>query len=305
MKLQSKFPALPTILLVFGLLFFGCGPDNGTSSSSSGGEDKQSAAAPVITGQPASAYYELNGAVPSLTVAASSSDGGTLTYQWYKTTSSAASGGTAIEGATAATYQPADTAAGTYYYYVAVTNTVADKEPAVKASNPVTIKVVESGGETFATGGKTLTFNPGAEYQYVRGFGGMSNVWGSPDMTVKDIDTLFSPDGLGMNMFRICVYPYMDDLFTGVEAGDPAVGNRKTHADYYQLVKRVNSYGGYVLASPWTPPAEFKDPAQRNGGSTLKPEYYDDYARHLRDFCQRMLDNGAPIYAISIQNEPN
>lgn len=50
-------------------------------------------------------------------------DGGSLSYQWYKNTSNAATGGTAITGATAASYTPATTVAGTTYYYCVVTNT--------------------------------------------------------------------------------------------------------------------------------------------------------------------------------------
>jgi O-glycosyl hydrolase len=296
MKMQRKlFALLLGVLLVFGLLFSGCP----TTESETEEEPVFSTDVPVITAQPVSGVYEVDDEIPALTV--KTEESGSLSYQWYKATSFANSGGTAIAGATAAEYQPTDTAVGNYYYYVVVTNTASGKQ---KASNPGTIRIVDSIENAFDTAGRALTFNPSEEFQYVRGFGGMSNVWTSPDMTVKDIDTLFSPEGLGMNMFRICVYPYMDDLFNDVEPGDPNVGNRKTHADYYQLVKRVNQYGGYVLASPWTPPAEYKEPPERADGK-LKPEYYDEYAQHLRDFCQRMLDNGAPIYAISIQNEPN
>jgi glucuronoarabinoxylan endo-1,4-beta-xylanase len=297
MKTQRKFLTLLLgILLTFGLLVSGCPTDVVEDE----GDLNDLAAVPVITAQPASGYYEAGGTPPVLSVKAEVTGNGTLSYQWYKVSSFANKGGTPIEGATAATYQPADTAAGTYYYYVVITNTVTDKESAERVSNPSALKV---GGSAFVSG-KTLTFNPDTEYQYVRGFGGMSNVWTSPDMTVKDIDTLFSPDGLGLNMFRICVYPYMDQLEDGTEAGDPEAGNQRTHGDYYRLVQRVNQYGGYVLASPWTPPAEFKDPPERADGR-LKAEFYDDYAQHLRDFCRRMYNKGAPIYAISIQNEPN
>ncbi|MDR0645393.1 MAG: hypothetical protein LBG05_10920 [Treponema sp.] len=295
--------ALWGILLVFGFLFSGCPADEEPSTPDDEPTTGKSAA-PAITAQPASGYYEIGGTAPTLTVTAEASDGGTLTYQWYKASSSTTSGGTVIAGATEPAYQPTDAEAGTYYYYVVVTNTTDEQDPSTRSSNPVSIKVTASGQSAFTTEGRTLTFNPAVEHQYVRGFGGMSNVWTSPDMTVKDIDTLFSPDGLGMNMLRICVYPYMDNLFDGTEAGDPEVGNRRTHADYYELVKRVNSYGGYVLASPWTPPAEFKEPPQREDGKLL-PQFYAQYAQHLRDFCQRMYDNGAPIYVISIQNEPN
>jgi O-glycosyl hydrolase len=300
MKTKMKFLDL-SILLVFGLLLSGCPTDSSTEEEVPDLSGKS--AAPAITTQPSSGLYITGDTAPTLTVTAQAGTG-TLTYQWYKAASAANSGGTAIEDATTATYQITDTAEGTYYYYVIITNTEPEKEPAVKASDPAAIKVAASVESAFNTAGRALTFNPATEYQYVRGFGGMSNVWTSPDMTVKDIDTLYSPDGLGMNMFRICVYPYMDDLFNGTEAGDPEAGNRKTHADYYELVKRVNSYGGYVLASPWTPPAEYKNPPQREDGKLL-PQNYSSYAQHLRDFCQRMLDNGAPIFAISIQNEPN
>jgi glucuronoarabinoxylan endo-1,4-beta-xylanase len=304
MKTKLKFPVLLGILLVFGFLFFGC-PTEGETNNTGGTTDETTgkSATPAITAQPASRFYEIGGTVPTLTVTVQAGEGGTLTYQWYKA-DSPGGGGTLVEGATAATYQPTDTEAGTYYYYVIVTNTEPKKEPSEKASARAAIKIVASVEEAFNTSGRTFTFDPATEYQYVRGFGGMSNVWTSPDMTVKDIDTLYSPDSLGMNMFRICVYPYMDALEDGTEAGDPEVGNQRTHADYYNMVKRVNQYGGYVLASPWTPPAEYKDPPQREDGR-LKKEFYDEYAQHLRDFCQRMKDRGAPIYAISIQNEPN
>jgi O-glycosyl hydrolase len=298
MKTHGKFLAMLGIVLVFGLLFSGC-PTNALEED--GEEPIVSTDVPVITTQPVSGYYEAGSTIPALTVTAKGSGGGALNYQWYKATGFVSTGGTAIPDATGAEYQPAETTAGDYYYYVVITQPESKKE---KVSAPVHIRLTAAGGSAFNTDGRNLTFDPATRYQYVRGFGGMSNVWTSPDMTVKDIDTLFSPDGLGMNMFRICVYPYMDDLFNDVEPGDPEVGNKKTHADYYQLVKRVNQYGGYVLASPWTPPAEYKDPQERADGK-LKQEYYDEYAQHLRDFCQRMYDNGAPIYAISIQNEPN
>jgi O-glycosyl hydrolase len=302
MKIKMKFLALLGVLLTFGFLLLGCIDEKGGEEEVPDLSGKS--AAPAITAQPSSGMYITGGTAPTLTVTAQASAEGTLTYQWYKATSSVNSGGTAIEAATNPAYQITDTAAGTYYYYVVVTNTEPEKEPAVKASEPVAIKVGDSVESFFDTSGRSFTFDPATEYQYVRGFGGMLNTWTSPDMTVKDIDTLFGPGGLGMNMLRICLYPYMDDLFDGTEGGDPEVGNQRTHADYYQLVKRVNSYGGYVLASPWTPPAEYKSPPQREDGRLL-PQFYQQYAQHLRDFSQRMADNGAPIFAVSIQNEPN
>ncbi|MDR3284619.1 MAG: hypothetical protein LBS97_05530 [Treponema sp.] len=251
----------------------------------------------VITAHPASIDYVEGDTIDPLTVAAAVSGGGTLSYQWHSNTSYASTGGTAINDATSASYAPPNQAEA--FYYVVVANTVdVDGTPATKTvnSNPARIRVLSSAPAAPAAS-LTVTAN---KHQYVRGFGGMSDVWTSPDMTVKDIETMFNPvTGLGLNMLRICLYPYMDDIINNIEIPT------KNSSDWYNLVKVVNKHNGYVLASPWTPPAEWKNTGDRNGGSHLLEAYYGTYANHLKEFAQRMLDNGAPIYAVSIQNEPN
>jgi hypothetical protein len=79
------------------------------------------ARAPVISAQPQAATYTVGDAAAALSVTASSPDGGVLSYQWH----SAPAGGawTAIGNATAASYTPPATTAGTLSYYVIVTNT--------------------------------------------------------------------------------------------------------------------------------------------------------------------------------------
>jgi hypothetical protein len=76
---------------------------------------------------------------------------------------------------------------------------------------------------------------------------------------------------------------------------------------YLEVVKRVNKYGGYVMASPWTPPPQWKVNESEAGTapSYLLPTYYGSYAAYLKNFAQAMSNRGAPIYALSIQNEPS
>jgi O-glycosyl hydrolase len=263
-------------------------------------EDPTEGKAPpaTITAQPASVDYVSGDAFAPLSVNATVSGGGTLTYQWYAAASYVNSGGTAIEGAASASYTPPSKAEA--FYYAVVTNTAqVNGSPAVSTvtSSPARIRVLASAPTPPAA---SLTVNTANKHQYVRGFGGMANVWTSPDMTVRDIETLYNPvTGLGLNILRICLYPYMDDIINNIEIPD------RDNSDYYDLVKRVNRYNGYVIASPWTPPAEWKNTGSRNGGSHLLPARYPDYANHLKAFSQRMYDNGAPVYAVSIQNEPN
>jgi glucuronoarabinoxylan endo-1,4-beta-xylanase len=40
-------------------------------------------------------------------------------------------------------------------------------------------------------------------------------------------------------------------------------------------------------------------------GGELEPAYYDDFATHLDSFATYMAANNAPIYAVSVQNEPD
>ena len=279
--------------LLLALLVMGC-PTPITDDE----DDPAKAALPTITVQPTSVDYVSGDTIAPLSVSATVSGGGTLTYQWYDTASYVNSGGTAISGATSASYPPPSKAEA--FYYVEVISTgQADGSPVVLTvtSSPARIRVLESAPTPPAA---ALTVDTANKHQYVRGFGGMANVWTSPDMTVRDIETMYNPvTGLGLNILRICLYPYTDDIINNIEIPD------RDNSDYYDLVKRVNRYKGYVLASPWTPPAEWKNTGSRNGGSHLLPARYPDYANHLKAFSQRMYDNGAPIYAVSIQNEPN
>ena len=58
-----------------------------------------------------------------------------------------------------------------------------------------------------------------------------------------------------------------------------------------------------ILGSPWSPPEWMKDNNNFKGGS-LKPEYYDVYARYFVKYIQQMKAEGITIDAITPQNEP-
>jgi len=233
------------------------------------------------------------------------SEMGTLSFQWYSNTTLGVSGATPIEqGVTtngAETSITPSAGTGDSFYYVVVTNTdeTKDTKTSVRTSNIVRIRFSSAAAGTPAA---TITVNTNTKNQYIRGFGGMSSVWTSPEVTNADVDTMFSPDGLGYNLFRICIYPYMDDLFNGVE--EAPVNAPDAHKNYYNMVRQAKKYGALILASPWTPPGEWKTNGTRKTGK-LKPEHYGDYARHLKDYIALMAKNGAAIDYISTQNEPD
>lgn len=58
-----------------------------------------------------------------------------------------------------------------------------------------------------------------------------------------------------------------------------------------------------ILGSPWSPPTWMKTNNNSKGGS-LKPEFYDAYARYFVKYVQGMKAQGIRIDAVTVQNEP-
>ena len=127
---------------------------------------------PQFSLQPQGATYfdSVANAVP-LTVKAYAS--GTLTYQWYSNTDNSATGGTLLDGATAASYTPPITSAGTQtfttYYYCVVTNTQSGASAASNTAaitirpdpTPFNLSITLENGDPFPAEGYTL--NVGAD----------------------------------------------------------------------------------------------------------------------------------------------
>ena len=58
-----------------------------------------------------------------------------------------------------------------------------------------------------------------------------------------------------------------------------------------------------IFAAPWSAPAWMKTDGSLLQG-TLKPDAYDAYARYLQRYLDVYRDEGLPVYALSVQNEP-
>ncbi|MDR0457054.1 MAG: hypothetical protein LBH20_10280 [Treponema sp.] len=154
----------------------------------------------------------------------------------------------------------------------------------------------------------TITMNSNRKYQYVRGFGGMDIPWDNFFEIKRDeYEKLYHPEtGLGLNIIRIMIMPENPTDNTNIRlTNEYYVSGEGNRPLFFDSVKIVNGYNGYALASPWSPPPDWKSNGTKNGGGHLIETYYGAYKNYLRDFCQDMLDHGAPIYAVSIQNEPN
>jgi O-glycosyl hydrolase len=272
------------------------------------------AAVPEITAHPQGRIYFLNENVPvaALKVEADRDDDGTLSLQWYSNTTASNTGGTEITGETGTTYQPPASIlsrAGRYYYYVVVTNDnpKATRTKTATVTSKVAILTVQD--RTVPAANATLTVNMNEKFQYVRGFGGMDVAWGGfPSYSMADYERMFNPDELGYNVLRIMILPnYTDINRTMAELVENKLSGNEDRSNYYNFVRVVNKYNGYVLASPWTPPKEWKNNNSIVGNGTnptLRVSNYPDFGNYLREFCRNMYNNGAPIYVVSTQNEP-
>ena len=134
--------------------------------------------------------------------------------------------------------------------------------------------------------GATATINLSQTHQTLRGFGGASAWLGQ--LSDANMDTLFGtgPGTIGLSVLRIRIAP--DNNWN----------------DELQNAKKAVARGAIVMATPWTPPASMKTNNNVVGGK-LKPSEFGNYANYLQGFANFMSSNGAGLFAISIQNEPD
>ena len=110
---------------------------------------------------------------------------------------------------------------------------------------------------------------------------------------------------IGASDLSATTYSY-DDLPAGqtdVSLDNFSLGQAKTNL--IPLLKEILLINPNIkiLGSPWSPPIWMKDNNSFMGGS-LKPEYYDVYARYFVKYIEQMKAEGITIDAITPQNEP-
>jgi glucuronoarabinoxylan endo-1,4-beta-xylanase len=125
--------------------------------------------------------------------------------------------------------------------------------------------------------------------QIIRGFGGTNMPGWIADLTPDEARKAFGTgEGqIGLTILRIRV-PYDSTQFY-LEVPTAAL---------------AKSLGATIMASPWSPPPSMKSNDTIVGG-ILNPSSYAAYANYLKSFADYMSKNGAPLYAISVQNEPD
>ena len=134
----------------------------------------------------------------------------------------------------------------------------------------------------------TVNVDLDEEHQVIRGFGGMvHNQWqGGGGLSEADAKIAFGTgDGtLGLNTLRIPVYANSSDF------------NKEVQAAKYAKKYAGNDF--ILYATPWTSP-------YAGANQHMSSSNYQKYVDHLNSFTAYMKDQGVPLYAISISNEPD
>jgi len=169
----------------------------------------------------------------------------------------------------------------------------------------------------------TIEIDETQKFQSIDGFGytltgGSASLINGLDAKTKDalLQELFSPlkNGIGISYLRLSIgaSDLSADTFTYNElpAGQTDINQdhfsmSREMSDLIPLLQQILAINPNlkILGSPWTAPTWMKTNNSFKGGS-LKPEYYESYAKYLVKYINAMKKQGIAIDAITIQNEP-
>ncbi len=201
--------------------------------------------------------------------------------------------------------------------------------PTVSAwiTTPDMTNLLTPGASTsFGTGtsqSNTITVDPSQTYQTMDGFGASitdssaSLLYQLPQSQRDTVmASIFSPtSGIGMSMLRQPLgssdftngpfYTY-DDMPAGQT--DPTLAHFSIAHDQAQIIPLIRQAISLnpqlkVVVAPWGQPAWMKDNDSLVGGHVI-PADYQVYAEYLLKAVQAYEAAGVPIYAMSVQNEP-
>lgn len=139
----------------------------------------------------------------------------------------------------------------------------------------------------------SVTYTPLAKFtfdslhQEIQGFGA-ATPWYLPTASDSEMESAFGMDNgeIGLTIFRLTIDP--DD---------------NNWAKWVPSAQKAHELGAKIIASPWHAPTEMRE--QLPEDYRVKYDMYADYAEHLNSFAKYMADNDAPVYGLSVQNEPD
>ena len=171
-------------------------------------------------------------------------------------------------------------------------------------------------------GDLVVRIDPSRRFQSMIGFGAaMTDASArvlSRSLSPSDRDLvmreLFGPKGEHFSALRLTIgasdfspaHYSLDDVATGeTDVALTRFSLAPEEAEVLPLVRQARALNPdlWTMASPWSAPGWMKTSGALIRGS-LAPEHYDHFASYLVAYVRGMRDAGAPIDALTVQNEP-
>lgn len=198
--------------------------------------------------------------------------------------------------------------------------TTSNLEQRLAEQTPLSLEEVES---PVSADANVILIDDARRYQSILGLGSSLehttcfNLSKLPEEQRKEVlIRLFHPEkGIGINLARVCIgtpdftgdpwYSYND---LPENETDPALDRFSIEPDkryILPILKQARRVNPELLffASPWSPPGWMKSTGSMIGGHLLR-EHYETYARYFARFVQAYQEEGIPIHAVTVQNEP-
>lgn len=169
-----------------------------------------------------------------------------------------------------------------------------------------------------------IDIDAGQRYQQVLGFGAAltdASAWllqqMAPGQRQALLQELFGRDGNGIGLeFTRLTIGASDFSRRHYSLDDPPGGRPDPQLRHFSIAPNLADVVPVarqalavnpqlkIMASPWSAPAWMKDSGSLVKGR-LRPEYYDAFARYLLRYVDAYAAEGIPIFALTVQNEPD
>ena len=170
-----------------------------------------------------------------------------------------------------------------------------------------------------------IVVDAGARHQRMVGFGASitdASAWLIQQrMSATQRDALLRElfgrdvDGIGFDFARLTIGASDFSRFH-YSLDDPPDGQPDPQLRHFSIARNLEDVvpvarealainpGLKIMASPWSAPAWMKDSGSLITGR-LRPEYSDAFARYLLRYVDAMATEGIPVFALTVQNEPD
>jgi glucuronoarabinoxylan endo-1,4-beta-xylanase len=145
-------------------------------------------------------------------------------------------------------------------------------------------------------------------HQVMDGFGGSCADFNQP-LSPEMADFFFTTSGIGLSLLRVQVVPSAAECTSYFEREGGSCLTVASGATILRgelgVAQEAVARGVTVWSTPWSPPASMKSNGSFTNGGTLLPAEYSKWAASLAGYVKMMNSNGVPVYAMSVQNEPD